>query len=45
VTELHGPRTLLFGVAVGALDKDKAGMGGNLPVKVCLDFAVIARRV
>jgi hypothetical protein len=45
VAELDGPRSLLLGVSPPILDKHKAGMGGNLAVKVRSHLPVIARRV
>ena len=42
VSALYGSRSLLFWIALTVLDLDKAGMGGNLPVKEYLNLAVVA---
>jgi hypothetical protein len=41
VSTLNGSGSLLLGIAPAVLDLDEAGMRRNLPVKECLDFAVI----
>ena len=39
---LDGSRSLFLGIAPTVLDLNEAGMGGNLPVKECLNLAVVA---
>jgi len=45
VAALYCPRSLFLGVAPAVLDLDESGMRGNLPVKECLNLAVVASGV
>jgi hypothetical protein len=42
VAALHRSRSLFLGIAPAVLDLDNAGVGRNLPVKECLNLAVVA---
>ena len=42
VAPLHGSGSLLLGIAPAVFDLHEAGMRGNLPVKECLNLAVVA---
>jgi len=42
VAALDGSWSLFLGIAPAVLDLNEAGMGCNLPVKECLNLAVVA---
>jgi hypothetical protein len=45
VAALHRSGSLLLGIAPAVLDLNESGMGCNLPVKECLNLAVVAGSV